>query len=66
MQQLNLQQAHSTQDDARMTLMKQMVEEAMREPMAIKASSVESRCLHNTIAQLKEEEKLLQKHLEEG
>lgn len=66
MQQLYLQQSHSKQDDARMTLMKTMVEDAMATPMAINAESVESRCLMNDIRQLREEDKLLQQHLNEG
>ena len=60
MQQLYLQQSHSKQDDARMTLMKTMVEDAMATPMAINAASVQSRCLMNDIRQLREEDKLLQ------
>ena len=62
MQQLYLQQSHSKQDDARMTLMKTMVEDAM----AINAASVQSRCLMNDIRQLREEDKLLQQYLTEG
>lgn len=49
-----------------MTLMKTMVEDAMATPMAINAESVESRCLMNDIRQLREEDKLLQQHLNEG
>ncbi len=66
MQQLYLQQSHSKQDDARMTLMKTMVEDAMATPMAINAASVQSRCLMNDIRQLREEDKLLQQYLTEG
>ena len=66
MQQLYLQQSHSKQDDARMTLMKPMVEDAMATPMAINAASVQSRCLMNDIRQLREEDKLLQQYLTEG
>ena len=49
-----------------MTLMKTMVEDAMATPMAINAASVESRCLMNDIRQLREEDKLLEQHLNEG
>ena len=66
MQQLYLQQSHSKQDDARMTLMKTMVEDAMATPMAINAASVQSRCLMNDIRQLREDDKLLQQYLTEG
>ena len=66
MQQLYLQQSHSKQDDARMTLMKTMVEDAMATPMAINAASVQSRCLMNDIRQLREEDKLLQQYLTDG
>ena len=66
MQQLYLQQSHSKQNDARMALMKSMVEDAMATPMAINSASVRSRCLMNDIRQLREEDKLLQQYLSEG
>ena len=59
-----------------MTLMKRMVEDSMREPMEQNEKAVawaqsggvtcRSKCLMNDIRQLKEEQALLQSHLDEG
>lgn len=76
MQQLYLQQSRTQRNDDRMTLMKRMVEDSMREPMEQNEKAVawaqsggvtrRSKCLMNDIRQLKEEQALLQSHLDEG